>query len=279
MTEPHVPAETFTESDLKRAQDLHGYVPENEDAHRGPIETVLPTGVPNPHCAGCGSEIERFRRDRTPGAGIEGLCPTCGWLSPDRPADQRIGDAIIPPTAPAGSTEASGGSYNAPGGTTMTQSTGEAVNYETTVAELNAIIEKQRGHLDHTAAALKAIEDAKAAINAAQQSYRPAAEAAGSVHQHLSAMSLDAETLGHTGTVADAMPPNVVDQMFDELEGMHAAAAEQHRNAEVALASSEAALKTVQEKYGDAHTTVAGELGGNAAFLDSAGSPGARVAA
>lgn len=148
-------------------------------------------------------------------------------------------------------------------------STGEAVNYETTVVELGTLIETLNGHVDQAGAALKAIQDAKSAINNAQQSYNPAAEAAGSINEHLTAMNLDATTVGHTGTIADAMPPNVVDQMFDQLEAMEQAAQEQLSNAEIALGSAAEALSTVHEKYGDAASTVAGELSGDSRFLAS----------
>lgn len=147
--------------------------------------------------------------------------------------------------------------------------TGEAVNYETTVVELEALIERLRAHVDSTVAAESAVQQAKAAVNNSQVSYNPAAAAAASISEHLPALNVDAETVGHTGTVANAMPPNDVNVMFDQLEAMEVKVAEQRANAEAALGSAEAALKTVQEKYGDAHATVAGELAGDSRFLAS----------
>lgn len=149
--------------------------------------------------------------------------------------------------------------------------TGEAVNYETAVAELEALEKEQQAHLDSCVAALSHIEGAKTQIDTMQSSYRTSAEAAGSMHEHLAAMNLDGVTLSHTGTIADAMPPNAVDAWFAQLEEMEATAKERRDAAEAALGATQAALGTIQSKYGDAHATVAGELGGNAAFLDSGG--------
>lgn len=152
----------------------------------------------------------------------------------------------------------------------MSAPTGEAVNYETTVAELEAIEAEQRKQIEQAQACLNAVTEAKAAIDGMQESYRATATAAGSVNDHLTALHLDGETLGHVGNSADAMPPSAVDNMYDQLEVIEAAAKTQRDNAEVALASTEAALATVHAKYGDAHATVAGELGGDSRFLDSA---------
>jgi hypothetical protein len=145
--------------------------------------------------------------------------------------------------------------------------TGEAVNYETTVAELEALIERLREHLESTTAAAKALQEAKVQVNNSQTSYNPAAAAAASISEHLTALNLDAETVGHAGTVANAMPPNDVNLMFDQLEAMEAKALEQQANAEAALGSAEQELKVVQEKYGDANNTVASELAGDSRFL------------
>jgi hypothetical protein len=157
---------------------------------------------------------------------------------------------------------------SAPG---QTAPTGEAANYETAIAELDKIEAAQQAHLDQAQAALAKIQEAKGAISEAQASYRPAAEAAGSVHEHLTALNLDQETVANTGTMADAMPPNAVDNMFTQLEQMEAAARQQVANAEVALAATAAAKATIIAKYGDAHATVQGELGGDATFLGDGG--------
>lgn len=149
--------------------------------------------------------------------------------------------------------------------------TGEAVNYETALAELDRIEEAQRTHLDSTQVALTKVQEAKAAISDSQANYRPAAEAAGSAHQHLSALNLDAETTAHTGTMVDAMPPNRVDEMFAQLEQMEADAQQQVVNAEAALASTDSARRVIVGKYGDAHSTVQGELAGDSRFLAGSG--------
>jgi hypothetical protein len=154
----------------------------------------------------------------------------------------------------------------------MTAPTGEAVNYETTVSELEALANEQRGHVDHCQAAAAAIGQAKASINDMQVSYRVSSAAAASATDHLAAKNLDGVTLANAGTTADAMPAGAVDQMYDQLEAMEAEASARLADAEIALSSTEANLAHVQATYGDAHATVAGNLSGDASFLDSGGS-------
>jgi hypothetical protein len=145
--------------------------------------------------------------------------------------------------------------------------TGEAVNYETAMAELDKLEEAQRAHLEKAQAALDDVRAAKAHISDTQATYRPAAEAATGIHESLTALNLDQETVANTGTIADAMPPNEVDVMFARLEEMEAVAQQQVANAETALAHTDVARKSIVEKYGDAHTTVQGHLSGDSRFL------------
>lgn len=156
-------------------------------------------------------------------------------------------------------------------GDTMTAATGEAVNYETAMAQLDAIEAAQREHLEHALAALAKVQGAKQDIADTQATYRPAAEAAGATHESLTALNLDAQTVANTGTMADAMPPNEVDSMFSSLEAMEARIKEQVANAEAALAATANARSVIVAKYGDAHATVQGELSGDSRFLGSGG--------
>ncbi|MER7280451.1 hypothetical protein ABT369_39040 [Dactylosporangium sp. NPDC000244] len=168
-----------------------------------------------------------------------------------------------------------------PAGGTMTAPTGEATNYETTINELTALAGEQRQHIDQCTAALQAVEAAKARIGDMQESYRASAAAAQNTAEHLAARNLDGVTLANAGTTADAMPAGKVDEMFDQLEAMESEAKARLADAETALAATEANLQHIQATYGDAHATVAGNLGGDASFLDgggSAGGGGARVA-
>lgn len=160
-------------------------------------------------------------------------------------------------------------------GDPMTAPTGEAANYETALAELDALEAAQREHLEQATAALKGIQDVKQRIADAQASYRPAAEAAGNIHQSLEALHLDQETIANTGTIVDSMPPNAVDAMFAQLEEMEAAAQRQVANAEAALAATLQARVVLIAKYGDAHNTVQSELGGDPTFLGAGGAPAA----
>lgn len=149
--------------------------------------------------------------------------------------------------------------------------TGEAVNYETAMAELEALEAPQQAHLEQAQAALQHLREAKAAISNTQATYRPAANAAQSIHEQLEAKNLNSETLAQTGTVADAMPPNRVDEMFTQLEVMEADALQQVANAEAALAATVQARQIIIGDLGDANTTVQEKLGGDSSFLAGTG--------
>jgi hypothetical protein len=155
------------------------------------------------------------------------------------------------------------------GGSPMTAPTGEAVNYETTLNELQALAKEQQQHIDHCQEALKSISEAKAAINNMQESYRASSQAAASTSDHLGALNLDEVTLSNAGTTADAMPAGAVDAMYDHLEEMEAQAQQRLSDAEVALGATEANISHIQATYGDAHDTVASNLSGDASFLHS----------
>lgn len=221
----------------------------------------------------CGPCIARFDEESS-----APIAP--GSLALDRLAEDLLGEELFganydPDDSRAvdqrtSTTPAEGDNMTQPTSSSST-ATGEAVNYETALAELDALEQAQRTHLEQAKAALDEIRSATARISDTQATYRPAAEAAGSIHQHLTALNLDPETVANTGTITDAMPPNVVDQMFAALEEMEATAQQQVSNAETALAATGAARQVIVEKYGDAHATVQGELAGDARFLDSAG--------
>lgn len=160
------------------------------------------------------------------------------------------------------------------GGNSMIGSTGEAVNYETTIAEIDAQIADVQGRIDADNAALAAMTEAKAAVDAVQMGYQEAATAAQTKFDHQAALNLDDTTLGHAGTVVDAMPPNAVDGLYDQTELIEQMIQERLVQDEIALASLEAERAHLIGTYGDAHAIVSGNLGGNAAFLDSGGGSG-----
>lgn len=186
------------------------------------------------------------------------------WQTLGTALDQLAGQRTAP-TDP--NTSTAGGTMSAP--------TGEAVNYETTVAELDKLIDEQQKHLDACIAAEAAIASAAGHIGDMQDSYRTSSDAARSTHDHLAAMNLDGVTLSHTGTTADAMPAGAVDTYYDQLEVMQEMAKERRDAADAALQSTVEAKKTIVEKYGDAYTVVAGELSGDSRFLDGGGASGA----
>ncbi len=233
---------------------------------------TLAEGARAAACPTCGGPCDAAREFAGGDLGrrVQLHCPDCGW-SERRPY----------PTTYTNTQPSSGGDRNTETASTegapMSQPTGEAVNYETTVNELEAQIKIHQQHVDSAAAAVGTLEASKAAISDVQVSYTPASQSAASIHEHLSAKGLDPQTIGFTGQVADALPPNRVDVMYDQLDGMLHDAKAQQANAEVALGSAEAALQTIVAKYGDAHNTVQQELGGNAEFLggNTSGPPGA----
>lgn len=150
--------------------------------------------------------------------------------------------------------------------------TGEVANYETAMAALDQLEDAQRTHLDQAQDALEKIRAAKQPIADTQATYRPAAEQASTTHESLSALNLDQETVASTGTIVDAMPPNEVDIMFDQLEAMEERAKQQVANAETAIAATAQARTVIVAKYGDAYSTVQSELAGDSRFLAGASS-------
>lgn len=157
------------------------------------------------------------------------------------------------------------------GAPAMTAPTGEVVNYETAVAQLHAQMRDLQSQIDAAQAVVRSTTDAKAAVDQMQETYRQTAEAAQSKLDHEAALNLDSTTLGHAGTQVDSLPPSAVDSMFEHLEQVEAEAKERLAHAETALAATEAELRHLQATYGDAHSTVASNLGGDSRFLDSGG--------
>lgn len=213
-----------------------------------------------------GQRVPEADIDRTAGVTYCWGCRGCGqveggyrYRSDAKTASER--HVCTPANSPAPTKEES-----------MSQPTGEAVNYETTVSELQALEGVQTRHLDFCTAAVNAIEQTRAAIDGMQTTYRAAAAAAASMHEHLKAKNLDGGTLGHTGQTVDAMPPTAVDAMYDQLDAMDTMAKQRQQEAEIALASTQAALKHVVATYGEAHAQVAQNLSGDPSFLESAGS-------
>jgi hypothetical protein len=160
------------------------------------------------------------------------------------------------------------------GGSPMTSTSGEVVNFETAIAVLDGMIADVRLQIDAARAALDKMADAKTAVDELQQTYQPTAEAAQTKLDHEAALNLDGTTLGYAGTTVDALPPNAVDGLYDQVELVEQMTNDRLVQGEVALAALEAQRAHVVATYGDAHATVAGNLGGDSRFLDSGG-PGA----
>ncbi len=156
----------------------------------------------------------------------------------------------------------------------MTAPTGEAVNYETTVAELQAEIALTRTWLEQVTAALKSLEDSKNHITDGQDAYRQVASAVPTMLEHLAAMHVDGTTLGLIAAIKEAMPASDVDAALAAIEEAEAFVRKLQANAQAALDALHAALQHIQSKYGAAHETVQSDLGGDATFLGGDGSGG-----
>jgi hypothetical protein len=151
----------------------------------------------------------------------------------------------------------------------MTAPTGEAVNYETTIAQLDALIAYLQKWLDALTAALAKLEAAKNDVTDAQDGYKQAAKAAASIQEHLAALHLDAHTLGLISAIAEAMPASAVDEVLALLEEAEVKLRSLRDNAATALEAAEAAKAHVVAQYSAAHETVQGNLGGDSRFVGS----------
>ncbi len=265
------------------ARKLVDPVPERRDRQDpppiGPVadEAPPPAGTA-PRCPDCGDPLSRtgtgWDHPHGPSCGVTGR-PYRRSSSGPSPASTQP----CPLPGPHASHEylSIGGSRNVCPGVLkpegvepMPAPTGEAVNYETTVTELEAIEREQMKHVDQAAACKQAISDAKVAIDGMQESYNATAAAAQSVNEHLGALLPgDTETLAQVGTVGDAMPPNKVNDMYDQLEHIETEAEQQKKNAEVALAATRAALSRVVAEYGEDAAKVADRMRGDPSFLAS----------
>lgn len=216
-------------------------------------------------------------------------CPDCGatlthmdgnWRHPDRGNCPHHAAQPDPPSCPVCGWpywQTSGGPRcacsnrkpNQPKETPVTAPTGEAVNYETTIAELDALIAYLRQWLEALTVALAKLEEAKNHVSDSQDGYRPAAKAAPSILEHLAALHLDAHTLGLISAIAEAMPASAVDEILALLEEAEAKLKSLRDAAATALEAAEAAKAHVVSQYSAAHETVAGNLSGDSRFVSS----------
>lgn len=151
----------------------------------------------------------------------------------------------------------------------MTAPTGEATNYETTVAELEANIALTRTWLEQVTAALKDQESAKNHLSDGQDAYRPVATAVPTMLEFLTSKNLDGTTLGLVGAIKEAMPVSDVDTALAAIDEAEEILKKLVANAQTALDALEAALAHIQSTYSSAEETVQSELGGDSSFLGS----------
>lgn len=208
----------------------------------------------------------------TPAGGGDRLSDPLGLAGrtnaePEPPSPAVAPEAPIPDPTPS-TTPATNG------GTTMTAPTGEAADYETHKAELQAARDQWRRQADLAEATTAAVQAAKAAMNEQQEQAREAQAAAQAKSDSLDGANLDGETKAHAAFQAEAVDPNRLNNQYEALEGIERDAVEQRSQAEAALAAVDAEEATIDAKYGDAANTVASELGGNPTYLGSGGPGG-----
>lgn len=205
----------------------------------------------------------------SPPAWDAGTDPEPG-AEPDRASEPGPFDLTpdpVPDPGPAASTTTT----PAPGGTTVTQSTGEVVNFETALADLDARIAELQKQVDLADAALADITAAEASVEALQNSYEPTAQAAATAMDSKDSLGLDGTTMTHAATAVEAMPVGAVNNLYEATEAVKQATQERRDQAAVALEAAEAEREHLIATYADAHETVASNLGGNSEFLDSSG--------
>jgi len=154
---------------------------------------------------------------------------------------------------------------------TTKMATGEAVNYETAINELQLIIQDLQKQVDSASAALQSIRGTKAAVDNMQQTYAQIASAAQVKLEYQTALNLDATTLGHASAIADCLPPNAVDALYDQLDMMEKLIEDLLNQSATALAAAQAELAHLVATYGDAFALVSSSLSGDSRFLDAAG--------
>jgi hypothetical protein len=92
---------------------------------------------------------------------------------------------------------------------------------------------------------------------------------AASILDHLSAMNLDATTLGHVAAIKEALPASEVDVVLARLEEAEEHLKAMRDRAATALDAAQAALTHVVAEYGEEAAKVANNLGGDPTFLGS----------
>lgn len=176
-----------------------------------------------------------------------------------------------PPQGPTDPAPTNGPADTTGGTTNMSTPTGEVANFETALVELDARIAAHADQIQSADAALIAIAEAKASVEALQTSYEPTAESAANAMDSKDAMHLDGTTMGHAGTAVDSMPVGAVNNLYEQMEQVEQLTQERRDQAQVALEAAQAEREHLIATYADAHDTVASNLGGDSQFLDSSG--------
>lgn len=155
----------------------------------------------------------------------------------------------------------------------MTAPTGEAINYRTTVAELDAMDRQLGQMLDFIQAGVAATRQAADHLDAVESQRRPLAAAAISAKEHLEGMSLDPTTMAGVDSACESLTPNAVGAILEMLESAEKHLLQVLAAIEAAKGGVSASKQNVIGTYGSAADVVE-QTGVNAQFLNSDGSPG-----
>lgn len=150
----------------------------------------------------------------------------------------------------------------------MTAPTGEAINYRTTVAELDAMDRQLGQMLDFIQAGVAATRQAADHLDAVESQRRPLAAAAISAKEHLEGMSLDPTTMAGVDSACESLTPNAVGAILEMLESAEKHLLQVLAAIEAAKGGVSASKQNVIGTYGSAADVVE-QTGVNAQFLDS----------
>lgn len=154
----------------------------------------------------------------------------------------------------------------------------EATNFETAVPALNALTTAAQNLTDHVAGAKNAAAAFHDHVDEVDQARRAVEEAATAVMEQLAARNLDADTMGSVTSAMELIKAGDLSAAMDHIDAAAAKLAGAETAAQEASGAAAAASATVVSKYGDAASTVASELSGDASFLHSGGGAPAGVA-
>lgn len=173
-------------------------------------------------------------------------------------------------TTQAGKPQPAGPSTQSPApnpGAPMSTPTGEAVNFRTAVAQVDALLSLTKSQLDQASAADRALASVDAAIDGMQQRQVMIATGTTSLAEHLAACGVDPTSISAVAAAADVLTNGVADQLMEHVEQLRIVIRRVMAACDAGIAALHKARKTLIGKYADAAAVVEEELKGNPKFL------------